>query len=81
MMREIDFVVEEVCGGREGLKDVGEHVGHSFVDASPVRAEVDPLAIFSESGEVDGFGCAIPAEVCQFCPVAEPVIEWHVLGR
>jgi hypothetical protein len=80
-MREIDFAVEEVGGGREGLRDVGEHVGDSFVDASPVGAVVDPLAIFSESGEVDGFGCAIPAKVCQFCSVMEPVVERRVLGR
>ena len=80
-MREIDFAVEEVSGGREGLRDVGEHVGHSFVDASPVGAAVDPLAILSESGGVDGFGCVISAKVCLFCSVTEPVVERHVLGR
>jgi hypothetical protein len=73
--------MEEVSGGREGFEDVGEHVGHCLIDAGPVRAAVDPLTILGEGGEVDGFGCAIPAEVCQFRSVMEPVVERNVLGR
>ena len=53
--------MEEVSGGREGFGDVGEHVGHCLIDAGPVRAAVDPLAILGEGGEVDCFGCAVPA--------------------
>ena len=81
MIWEINLTMEEVGGGSEGLRDVGEHVGHRFVDASPVWAAVDTLVILGEGGEVDGFGCVIPAKVCQFHLVMEPVIERRVLGR
>ena len=80
-MREVDLAMEEVGGGREGFGDVGEHVSHLFVDASPVGAAVNPLAILGKGGEVDGVGCAVPAEVGKFCMVTEPVIEWYILGR
>jgi hypothetical protein len=80
-MWEVNLAIEEVSGGREGFGDVGKHVNHRLVDASPVGTAVDPLAILGKSGEVDGVGCVIPAEVGEFGAVAEPVIEWCLLGR
>jgi hypothetical protein len=32
-------------------------------------------------GKVDGVGCAVPAELSEFCVVAQPFIERCILGR
>jgi hypothetical protein len=80
-MWEIDLVMEEVDEGREAFGDVGEHVGNCFIDASPVGAAIDPLAILGVVGEMKGCSCVVPAEVGKFCTVAEPVIDQCILGR
>jgi hypothetical protein len=84
VMREVALAMEEVSGGRESFGDVGEHVLHRLVDASPIRAAVQPFAILHEGGEVDGLGGAVPAKVGKFCMDAEPVIErlcWVLRGH
>jgi hypothetical protein len=70
LMWEVNLMMDEVSGGRDGLRDVGKHVSHRIFDASSVWAAVDPLAVLGECGEVDGFGCMIPAEVCQLITVS-----------
>ena len=60
--------------------DVGEHVHHHFIDASPVLAAVEPLAILSEGGELEGFGFVVPAKVCTLSTVMEAIVERDVLG-
>jgi hypothetical protein len=69
-MREVDLAMEEVSGGREGFRDVGKHVGHRLIDARPVGAAVDPLAILRKGREVDGVGRSVPAKVGKFGAVA-----------
>ena len=64
-MGEVDLVMEEVGGGGEGLRNVDEHVSHALVDASPIRAAIDPLVILGECGKVDSFGGAVRAKVCK----------------
>jgi hypothetical protein len=75
----IDLVVEEVGRGGEGFRDVCKYIGHCLLDASPVQVAVNPLAVLSECGKVEGFAGAILAEVGQLHLVAELVIERHVL--
>ncbi len=41
-------MVEEIGEAEESLRDVVKHVGHVFVDASPVVLVVHPLAILGD---------------------------------
>jgi hypothetical protein len=81
MVWEIDLTVEEVGRGEEGFRDVCKHVGHCLIDASPVRAAVDLLAILGECGKVERFGGAMSAKFGHLGTVTEPVVERCFLRR
>jgi hypothetical protein len=48
MMWEVNLTMEEIGGLGEPLGYVGEHVYHGLVDAGPVWAALNPLAILDE---------------------------------
>ena len=79
MVGQINLVVEEVGGRGEGLGDVGKHVHHGLVDGRPVGAAIDPLAVLRKGWEVEEFSGSVPAEVGQFCTVAEAVVQRNIL--
>ena len=75
MMGQINLTVDEISGGGEDLRHVGEHVHHGLVWAA-----VDQLAAIHMGREVEGFNSAVPAKVGQFCAVTESFIQGNVLG-
>ena len=72
-------MLEEVSQGDEGLQDVGKHVVHALVDASPVWDAVDQFAILGEGKDVKHFPSAVPTEVSVIGTVVEAFIERSVL--
>ena len=60
-MGQIEFLVEEVSGVPEQLKDVVEHVDHVLIDGGPVRQAINPLTILYEDEELEGLGNTDPA--------------------